>query len=206
MTTQIKRALTVGFGVMTILVACCLVLHAAVPRGWYLEGTKPADYEVAVGAEAEYGNYRSVVLRAKMPVVKGFGTLMQQFRADNYLGKRVRLSGSLKTDGLQDWAGLWMRVNKGNLVIAFDNMQGRVLKGTHDWKDYEVVLDVPRDATDISFGVLLQGSGSVWLRHPQLETVGYSVPTTGSVNFPQQMRQTSNFPFPEGPLNLNFEN
>lgn len=206
MTTQMKRPLAVGFGVITILVACCVVLSAAVPRGWYLQGTKPADYEVAIDPEAEYNNYRSVLLRAEKPVAKGFGTLMQQFRADNYLGKRVRFSGSLRADGVQDWAGLWMRVNKGNLVVAFDNMQGRALKGTRGWQDYEIVLKVPIEATDISFGILLKGSGSVWLSHPEFETVGSSVPTTGSVNFPYQMQQTSNFPFPEGPVNLNFEN
>jgi len=42
----------------------------------------------------------------------GFGTLMQDFRADHYQGKRVRFSAFVKTEAAQDWAGLWMRVDK----------------------------------------------------------------------------------------------
>src|SRR5450631_487339 len=43
----------------------------------------------------------------------GFGTLMQDFRADHYQGKRVRFSAFVKTEAAQDWAGQWKRVDKG---------------------------------------------------------------------------------------------
>jgi hypothetical protein len=38
-------------------------------------------------------------------------------------------------------------------------------------QDYEIVLEIPVEATDISFGVLLYGNGSVWLSQPRIETV-----------------------------------
>jgi hypothetical protein len=47
------------------------------------------------------------------------------------------------------------------------------------WQNYEVVLDVPQDATGIAFGILLKGSGTVWLSRPQLEVVGADIPTAG---------------------------
>ena len=189
-----------------MVVLGCLSLSASIPRGWYLAGTKPGDYEVAVDNEAEYSHYASVVLRARKPAVDGFGTLMQQFRADDYRGKHVRLSGSLKAEGVQDWAGLWMRVNKDKLVIAFDNMQYRAVTGTRGWRDYEIVLEIAPEATDISFGVLLSGSGAVWLSHPRFETVPSHVPTTGHAMKPIEMEQVSKAEFPPGPTNLDFEN
>lgn len=181
-------------------------LSAAIPRGWYLAGTKPSDYEIAVDHEADYSHNASVVLRAKSPTAEGFGTLMQQVRADDYRGKRVRLSGNLQVEGVQDWAGLWMRVNKGKLVVAFDNMQDRAVKGTHGWQDYAIVLEVPAEATDISFGVLLSGSGAVWLSHPAFEPVQSYVPTTGRAIRPFEMELASKAEFPQGPVNLDFEN
>jgi hypothetical protein len=181
-------------------------LSAAIPQGWYLAGTKPADYEVAVDHDADYSHYARVVLRATTPTVDGFGTLMQQIRADDYRGKRVRLSGSLKADDVQHWAGLWMRVNKGNLVVAFDNMQDRAMKGTRGWQDYEIVLEIPLEATDISFGVVLSGSGAIWLSHLNFETVPSNVPTTGRARTPFEMQRVSKAEFPKGPVNLNFEN
>jgi hypothetical protein len=74
---------------------------------------------------------------------------MQELRAGRYAGKRLRLSAFIKSDGVQDWAGQWMRVGKDSQSVAFDNMQDRPSKGTSGWQNYHVVLDVPQDATGI---------------------------------------------------------
>ena len=71
-----------------------------------------------------------------------------------------------------------MRVDKEKDVLAFDNMQDRSITGTGDWQRYNVVLDVPRDATGIAFGMLLTGAGEVWLSGLKFEVVGLDVPTT----------------------------
>src|SRR5215471_16702910 len=60
-------------------------------------------------------------------------------------GNRIttrRISAMVRTADAQ-WAGLWMRVDKGPNMVAFDNMQNRSIKGTSGWQEYEVVLDVP---------------------------------------------------------------
>jgi hypothetical protein len=164
---------------LVLLLTCSLALQAAVPEGWFLAGSKPTSYEAGTDAQAFYNGHPSAYLKAKEPVSDGFGTLMQDFRADKYLGKRVRFSAFVKSDGVQDWAGLWMRVDKDRDSVAFDNMQARPIKGTTDWQRYEVVLDVPQDATGIFYGILLGGTGTVWLNSVELEVVATDVPTTG---------------------------
>jgi hypothetical protein len=52
-------------------------------------------------------------VKAKKPAIDGFGTLMQDFRAKQYVGKRVRFSAFVKSENVEGWAGLWMRVDKG---------------------------------------------------------------------------------------------
>jgi hypothetical protein len=194
---SIKARLTVvnGLRSLSLLAACSLSLQAAAPNGWFVAGDNPKAYESGIDTQATYDGHPSAFLKAKMPGVEGFGTLMQDFRADHYLGKRVRFSAFVKTEGAQDWAGLWMRVDKGSKQLAFDNMQGRSIKGTTDWKKYDVVLDVPQEATGIFFGVLLSGSGTVWLSEAKFETVAPSVPTTG----------TDAGPKADEPRNLGFE-
>ena len=60
-----------------------------------------------------------------------------------------------------------MRVDDSPQTVEFDNMQDRPLKGTGGWKKFEVVLDVPQDASGIFFlrscffGVLLDNAGEV---------------------------------------------
>jgi hypothetical protein len=178
------------------LLLCSPPLSAAgVPRGWYLAGSKPADYAAGVDPQALRNGHPSAFLKAQKPDAEGFGTLMQDFRAQKYAGKRIRLSAFAKTEGVKGGAALWMRVDKGSDAVAFDNMQDRPLKGTTDWQNYQVVLDVPADATGVFFGVLLSGSGSVWLNDVRLEVVGPDTPTTGKAT-PQR---------PDGPINLNFQ-
>lgn len=188
-------------------IACCLLVSVAAfdlpaqvapsvaPRGWVLAGSAPANYTTGVDAAVGHQGHPSAFLKSKPEADKGFGTLMQIFSVGRYAGHRVRLTAAVKSADVQNWAGLWMRVDQGSSMVAFDNMQNRAIKGTTDWQDYSVVLNVPQDATDIAFGVLLEKSGSVWLSNVRFETVGDDVPVTG-VATPKP---------PEGPTNLGFE-
>ena len=164
---------------MVFLVACSLALQAATPAGWFLAGSRPASYEAGTDAQAASNGNASVYLKSKEPVSDGFGTLMQEFRADKYAGKRVRLSAFVKSEVVRDWAGLWragwhregVRCLRDPARLAHERQTG--------WQSYAVVLDVPQDATGIFFGVLLAGSGTVWLNSVKFEIVGPEVPTTG---------------------------
>ena len=128
---------------LAVLIPCCIALHAATPKGWFVAGSEPAEYESGIDVSAVH-NYRpSGYLKAKTPIIQGFGTLMQEFKADHYLGKRICFSARVKTADAQDWAGLWMRVDKGPKMLAFDNMQDRPIKGASNWQRYAVVLEVP---------------------------------------------------------------
>jgi hypothetical protein len=169
---------------------------STVPAGWSLAGSNPRNYETGLDQQQSYHSLPSAYLKAKPSATEGFGTLMQQFNAGKYAGKRVRLRASVMTEEVGDWAGLWMRVDQGATTVSFDNMEERPIKGTTTWQNYEVTLDVPQDATGIAFGILLTKSGSVWLNGVKLEVVGLGVPTTAKASKR----------LPDGPANLSFEN
>lgn len=162
------------------LATCLLIASAAAPDGWYLAGSKPTNYDTGVDQQALNNGRASAFLKAKANQ-EGFGTLMQDFSAAEYLGKRIRFSGFVKSEGVTRWAGLWMRVDgkTTNQPLAFDNMQDRAIKGTTGWQRYEIVLDVPEGATGIFFGILLDGPGEVWLNTTNIEAVSSAIPTTG---------------------------
>lgn len=73
--------------------AALAVAQADVPRGWILAGSKPAEYEVGVDRETVHGGQPSAFLKDENGNGEGFGTLMQQISAEQYRGKRLRLSG-----------------------------------------------------------------------------------------------------------------
>ncbi len=120
---------------------------------------------------------------------------MQMFKANSYLGKRVKLIGNAKSERLEEWAGFWMRVDGAEKqLLRFDNMQDRPIKGTTGWTKYQIVLDVPDDSIHIAFGLLLSGPGQVWIAEVSLEIVSSDVPTTDLATV-----------YPEKPINLNFD-
>jgi hypothetical protein len=89
--------------------------------------------------------------------------------------------------------------------LAFDNMQKRAIKGTADWKQYEIVLDVPDNGVVIAFGVLLAGKGQVWVDDFKFETVDNKVSVTDMKAPPRDSKIESLDKIPKQPTNLDFE-
>jgi hypothetical protein len=120
------------------------------------------------------------------------GAIYQKFRADSFRGKRVCLTGWIKTAGVKDFAGLWMVVHGPERAVAFDNMENRAARGTHDWKQYSIVLDVPDDGRSIMVGFMLHGNGKAWLSGLTLAPVDKNVKTTNlaidELKFPMEGR------------------
>ena len=205
-----RRAIgSVTFTACLLLAACALstslvpkLVHAQsaaavsrAPKGWFMAGSKPANYQTGVDQTVVENGLPSAFLKSAVPATGGFGTLMQSISASDYAGKRVRLRAWVRSQEVSDWAGVWMRVDKGSASVAFDNMQNRPIKGSQSWETCDVVLDVPQDATAISFGILLSETGEVWMNNLSLEVVGNDVPTTGSS--PTSQTQATNLKFTE---------
>jgi hypothetical protein len=148
-------------------------------EAWFMAGSHPADYQTNLDPAVLRDGKPTHLLASKGEKPQGFGTLMQMFKGQAYLGKRVRLSAWVKSDSVADWAGVWMRVDAANgKPTAFDNMQKRAIKGTSDWTRCDVVMDVSPDSAGIALGILLSGQGKVWMTEPLLEIVGPEVPVT----------------------------
>jgi hypothetical protein len=155
----------------------------ATRQAWLLGGSTPELYATSSQLDGEGRLIRRLFRADDAGQAEGFGTLMQDFDAAPYRSKRVRFSANVRTEGLQGWAGLWMRVDPpdNRPPLAFDNMQDRRLRGTLPEKRYEVVLDVSPEADRIALGILVDRGGSVWMSRPQVEIVGLDVPVTADI-------------------------
>jgi hypothetical protein len=150
------------------------------PKGWLAAGSHPARYEMGLDpGTGPSGGGAAYIKSGERP--EGFATLMQMFKADAYRGKRLRFSAAARADGIEEYAGLWMRVDgERGQILAFDNMQNRPITGTRAWETHAVVLDVPEQSFAVALGILLAGTGQVWMADARLEPVGPEVPTTAS--------------------------
>jgi erythromycin esterase len=159
---------------------------AGFPAGWFGGTANPEYYEVGRDAAVLHGGGASAYLRSRSSGAKpanAFIALTQLLRADAYRGKRVRLSGYLRTNdavGAEpvDGGALWLRADAPRRTAAFDNMFGRQRTGTQDWGLAEIVLDIPNDVIGLAFGALFAGPGIVWVDDLKLEIVSTDVPVT----------------------------
>ena len=93
---------------------------------------------------------------------KSFGacalTILSRFE-----GKNITLKGYMKTENVKNgWAGLWIRINKGKVMLEFNNMQEDPILGTNDWKEYSITVPFHNEENKILIGGLLVGEGKAW--------------------------------------------
>ncbi|CAN5695344.1 hypothetical protein BH10CYA1_BH10CYA1_04740 [soil metagenome] len=150
------------------------------PDRWIKFGSSPEQYDMGVDEAVLHNVTISSTIRfASDEEPSGYGSLTTTLPIEKYLDKRVRMTAFVKTEHA-DWAGLWMRVDGPNpdQPLGFDNMSTRQIKNTTEWKRYEVVLDVPGNAKEITYGALLTGKGQVWFAEFNFEEVGNDVAST----------------------------
>lgn len=164
------------------LVCAPIIGYAQVPAGWQAITDASGEYTVSADVARRDGGqgFAGATIKSNVDSPVGSAMLAQSIRADAYRGKRIRLSGYLKTIGVNEGtAVLFMRVDGDGVVQTSDYMQNRPMMLTTDWTRQEIVLDVPRDAIGFTYGFMLGGSGQAWLDDVQLDVVSDDVPTTG---------------------------
>ena len=183
--------------------------HAQLPRGWAAIGADTAVYRITLDATVAYAGRYSLRIEAP-PDASGemFAGAVQVVSPAPFRGHRIRLSAAGRTDHAGA-AAIWLRVegkvNGEPGLLAYDNMlPDRAIGGTTDWGGYEVVLDVPLDASAIAFGPLLLGAGRFWVDQFTMEEVAPSVPTTNQLVAPEPDAPVKR-PTVTQPTNLGFE-
>lgn len=168
-------------------------------KHWLITGTAPDKYKTGIDRTVFHTGTASAFIQSEEEefVPDEYATIMQQFRAERFLGKRVRFSAFVKALEVEGWAGLWLRLDgKFSVTLKLDNMQNRPIKGTINWNLYSCVLDVPEETEFINIGILLTGKGRVWLDDVSFQEVDRTVPVT---DFEIQKE------YPDYPENLTFE-
>ena len=186
---------------LVALVALAFAADAAVagsvagPKGWYLYQVIDGEYQAGldgdVVARGNAGRLRSVVTSPT-----SYGLIAQAVRTQPWRNKRVRFSALVRTDSVEKYAGLFMRVDgpdrDPNHSLALDTMDRRPLRGSKPWTRVSIVLDVAETASQLVFGAFMVGAGTLWLDEVRMEEVDLSVPTT-------------DYKPPEKPQNTDFE-
>jgi erythromycin esterase-like protein len=143
------------------------------PKG--LTGYPSYGYVVAMDDHIAARGTRSLSLSGYPAAAPGapFVTATGKLPAKEFAGHKIHYSGSMRTQDVSGFAGLWMRADAGaNSGVAFDNMRAQHVRRTKDWARYSIDLTIPQEADTIHFGVLMTGSGRAWFDDLAIEIDG----------------------------------
>lgn len=125
------------------------------PEGWFTWG----NHIISIDTNSNNGKWAGKITSTDNGK---FGTIAFKIPA-NYKGKTIQLEGYMKTKKIMDgFAGLFLRIDGNGKTLAFDNMLGRKIDGTNDWKKYELNILYPEGAEKIYVGGILVGQGEAW--------------------------------------------
>jgi transcriptional regulator with XRE-family HTH domain len=204
-TDTMKKVSFISIAVIAVIIGLFMVNHesnAQSVKGWIKAGSKPNSYNVGIDKSTFKTGGSSAFIESTEQKIEGFGTLMQICNAQEYLGKRIKMtayikSENIKSEDISNWAGMWLRVDSKSTprnMLSFDNMQDRPIKGNTDWTKYEIILDVPEASGTLNYGVLLSGTGKVWFDDISFETVDK-----------MDIKTTNQNLIPDKPSNVDFE-
>ncbi|WP_440896657.1 helix-turn-helix transcriptional regulator [Amphibacillus sp. Q70] len=151
-------------------------------KGWTFTGTDLDKYTLQrdnTVSNLSESSIKIASIQSDIDPSTDFSNFMQTFKAKSFIGKRMKFSAFIKSEDVAGWSGLWMRIDDFSYnMLGFDNMSDRPIKGTTGWNQYACVLDVPKESENINIGLILAGSGSVWLDNCSFTEVDKSVPIT----------------------------
>lgn len=138
------------------------------PKSWSIIGDSPATISID-NKEKQDGQYSVLAQSAE----KGMTGLIYTL-PENYAGKKITISGYIKTENLTDgFAGIWMRIDP---KVGFDNMQSKNIKGTTPWTKYETTLTLsPENSKKIVVGTLFTGKGKAWFDNIRITIDGKDI-------------------------------
>jgi hypothetical protein len=150
-----------------LLVSADITDHEKPPE-WYKNGDKPHAYDFIT---EKVKQEEILHLRSNRDDIQGFGTIMKNISSKPYRGRKAVFSAYVKTEDINGWVGLWMRVadSRTGEIYAYENMVGEAIKDTRGWKKYTITLEVDPDSDMISYGILLNKAGKLWMKGARIE-------------------------------------
>jgi hypothetical protein len=94
-----------------------------------------------------------------------------------YRGKVLHVFGLLKSQASS--AGFWVRVDVPDSPSKLDMMLDRIPSAAKGSQPFSIVLPVPENASQIYYGLWVDGAGSISASHVQIEIVPKDTPATG---------------------------
>ena len=146
-------------------------------QNWLKWSFYSPDYSATPDPDEPHDGHPSICLAYVGPArapKDAWGQYNHQMRdVRQYAGHRLRISVWIKTEKA-GYCGPNMRSRAptGQVLTRDSGYMHRTLRGTNDWQLYSTDCNIPKNATAIDSGVVLNGKGKLWI---DLDSVKYEI-------------------------------
>ncbi|WP_331053992.1 erythromycin esterase family protein [Longimicrobium sp.] len=153
--------------------------YPGTPWGWYTadQDDPSLGHPAQMDSVVRHGGRWSLRVARDSAAGPWFGE--SWFAGDALAGRRVRLSGWVRTQNVQGGsAALRVDAMDGNYqTLSVDSMPGRALRGTAGWTQLVVETTLGENVRALGVGGQVSGTGTVWFDDLVLEIDGRAVTT-----------------------------
>jgi WD40 repeat protein/serine/threonine protein kinase len=112
---------------------------------------------------------------------RDFGGVSQGLPPEPFRGRktRFRAKARFESDGGTGPAAIWMAVDRGKGTEILGDQPQPI--ASSEWREYDIVGEVPKDALLITVGMTLVGLGRAWMDDASLEIVDGPTPGRGGL-------------------------
>ncbi|NIF07060.1 hypothetical protein F3J23_16605 [Chryseobacterium sp. Tr-659] len=146
----------------------------SLPEGWYHWGNIIAKNESALFQAGK----KSVIIQSPTQASEG-GISYTLFNI--FQGKELRLEGYVKTEKVENSAGLFISLARGDQQpLGSNEIKTENVHGTTDWKKYTITLPITENQGTLQIGGFLKGKGKVWFDSFKVYVDGTNIETIAS--------------------------
>lgn len=206
------------FSIALLITVLTALLSFDIPKGWVATGDHPGHYDMGIDPGSGRNGKNAATIRSTVKKTRGYAVLMQSCLPGKYLGKRIRMTGYMRSEKVTGLAFFWLRADrtkanddKGDdkdepvhmggggayrsvaIGMSIDENFPDRIKGTMGWRRYDVVIEVPKFASNLAYGAYLGGTGQIWFDGISFEEVNKDVPLSA----PERLNEPGNLDFDE---------
>lgn len=141
------------------------------PTFWLKSETKENYYKVGIAKDTLQNDKIIGTIKCSKNKSNKQCSYMTFFEPIDYLNSRIKFTGRIKCKNVSGYSCFWIRVDGSNInkPLAYADTKSQNIKGTTEWTDFEILIEVSDEATKIVFGGLLKGSGQMWFDNLKFE-------------------------------------
>ena len=167
-------------------------------ENWAFSENQPSQYDGGIDNSTYHSGKASTYIESAVDEPINSAHRGRKLDVKDYLDKRIRFSGFVKTNSNELTASIEMFVfgepmlgkdgqsgygGYGARILGRDNMADRLIHGKVEWQKYDIVLDIPPDAEGIYISLTIEGKGRVWFDDITLSVADDDVPVTNLYRF-----------------------